>query len=172
MTLQFTLGAVDATIAYLKASFAAEVTLMNTEYGADGYAISAPVNADYYLYEPLGNEAFPYVIVLPETVSAALTTDGPGEMRVRHDLSIIIADRNTDEVATARKIDKYARAVVEMLKKGRGVLGNTVAAQNNPYVIEWGSPLVQFTDAHRSEDAPTLQRAIIRVGLHRQEVLS
>jgi hypothetical protein len=172
LTLRFVEDACDATIAYLKANFAAKIAAINTEY--TDTMVAPDTAAGYLIYEPLAVEAFPYVHVLGTFGALHPAGNSPGEMTVAHNLTVQLTHRDgsISRDLLTRRLARYARAITQILKEGSGQIGVAFAPANKGYTVNLGNPLYELKDVMRTEDAPTIQRVIVHVELHRQEVLA
>jgi hypothetical protein len=170
MTLGLIEDAVDALILQLEAQFPAKVATLNTEY-ADAVALASP--AIYRASEVVEQALYPLVEVLGIQTSAAGPIDQPGQMNLKHQISILITvqdDAGGDNIR--RRVYRYARAAIEIIKTGRGTIGTPTAVGAKAYAIEWGIPVVDFSPSFRERNSSmSMAGCAINVVLNRQEVL-
>lgn len=118
MALELIEGAVDAVKTYLSNNMAAKVAALNTEYD-DGISIE-DMKAWYIEYQAEVPE-FPAGIVLGRR--GRPENEGEGWMKAEHSIDIIFlaTDQNTETLR--RKIYRYIRAGIEMMKESRASIG-------------------------------------------------
>jgi len=118
MALALIEGAVDAVKTYLSNNLAAKVAALNTEYD-DGITIE-DMKAWYIEYQSEVPE-FPACIILG--LQGRPEDEGAGWMKSEHSIDIIIlaTDQNTETLK--RKLYRYIRACIEMMKESRASIG-------------------------------------------------
>jgi len=163
--------AVGALKDYLQTNFAAKIADFNAQY-ADAIVLTEP--ATYRVSEAIEASAdqYPLVEVLSVSTDQPMV-DSPGNMHASHRIVIsltVIDDSGGDNIRT--RVERYARAIVELVKAGRGVIGTQAQYGAKAYAIEWGDPMIDFSPAFRRRGESTVRMGCdINVVLNRQEVL-
>jgi hypothetical protein len=169
--------AVDALIAHFEGGLVLQLKLEAIE---TELSTSLPPIARYSKSEVLsygGGGSFPLLEVLGER-SVLGSNDGPGQVDLMHDIAIVVSVREPTVVADdlRERLYRYTRAIFEVIKEGRGVIGTPASVGSKAYTIQWGDPVIDVEPGGRQQLAAessqtNLGRAAVNVRMHRQEVM-
>lgn len=114
MTLTLMEGAVNAVKGYLESNMVAKLDALDIEY--DDFAL-ADIQA-WYIAELSAIPEQPCILVLGEF--SEVVGEGEGTMRVNHQLAIVAIATDQNQEVLRKRLYRYVRACVELLKTARG----------------------------------------------------
>jgi hypothetical protein len=135
-------AAVEAVRDALEAALPDKLDDLDSEYN-DGIELADP--ARYDVEEQIEADAFPLIEVLgDETVVLA---EDATYLKAKHTLAVACTVQDdTRDGTLRRRVYRYARAIVEVLKEARPSIG---------YTVQFGSPAVDFSPAFRRRGSAT-----------------
>ena len=117
MALVLMEATIDAIKDYLETNMAAKIAALNTEYGdftLDG--IQA-----YYIAELAAIPEQPAILILGDKTDVEREADN--YLKGRHTVSVVVVATDQDAEQLRRKLYRYVRAVVELLREARSSVG-------------------------------------------------
>ncbi len=148
MSLSLIEGAVNAVKTYLSTNMAAKLNTLDAEYGD----FTLDDISQWYVAELTAIPAYPVALILGD--ATAMLSEGEGWLRSSHIVTIVCLATDQDAEQLRRRLYRYIRAVVELLKEGRASLGYTVVFERLEF-----SPLYTHTGGFLSDS-----RCIVRLG--------
>ena len=146
--METALGAVNT---YLQAQMAAKLNTLDAEY-ADGITLADIVT--WYIAPQMAIPEYPAVLLLSD--NSVITGEGQAWIRAQHQVTIVVIVADQDTTTLQKRLWRYTRAIIELLKAARESVGWA-------YTVSFNS--VEFTpffatDGQYLSDA----RVIIQLG--------
>ncbi len=144
MTIALMESAIDSVKDYLNTNMPAKLDALDAEYD-DGIAL-VDIKA-YYKAEVLALPEYPAIFVLGDWTD--ITADGPTHMQAPHHISVIILMGDQDTEILRKRLYRYVRAIVEVLRAGRatGSIGHAMVFDRLEYSPMYGQSGTALQDA-------------------------
>lgn len=117
MALVLIEAAIDAVKDYLNTNMTAKITALNTEYGD----FTLDSIKDYYIAELSEIPEQPAILVLADSTS--VEREGDNYVRGSHHMTIVVVATDQDAEQLRRRLYRYVRAIVELLREARSSEG-------------------------------------------------
>lgn len=133
--------AVNTLLTMIRERMPAKIDELNTEFAGDGIELEQVLEGSYFDAEQLTLENYPAIEVLGSTTR--FETDTMSLLKTAHEVVISCTVMDDQDVSRLRrKVYRYARALVEVLREIR----------QDGHFISWGDPPIDFSPAFRNRN--------------------